>query len=645
MKRTLINRRTGCTLFLAILALVLILLAYKVGRVGSLAISLMGRAERMLAIQPAQVELETLGPIASEVHAARSELHALRSELGPLLAITPYLGWLPRYGADVEAAPALADMAIELVDAGDLILTGLKPGLAGLPDGKMSIPAAVQIMQDLQPALDEARPHLDKAMQARARIRRPLSPRLASLLAKADKALPAAVIAADAASIAPELLGADGPRTYLLLAQNSDELRPTGGFISSVGRVVVENGQIVSQGFEDSYAVDDYRFPYPDAPVELQTYMGSEIWVFRDSNWAPDFPTSAAKAIELYQIGRPGPIDGVIAVNLRAIPTLFEGLGPLSVPGFKQPITGQTVLTATRQALLPESDERSADWWDHRKDFMGSLAGAVMSRVQAGLTAAQASRLASAALETLDRRDLLIYFKSPQAQRVLAQRKWDGALVRTTGDFVMVVDANMGFNKVNPNIDERLEYTVQLDQAGSGRASLITRHSSRVRPQPDCDPTPRYDKTYEGMMNRCYWDLVRVYAPTGSSFITATLQSPAPLVGKRFSDGLPTAAQELGYSVFGSFFVLDGGVRQLTRFEYALPQVVEEEDGRQVYSLYVQRQPATSDLQLDIAVVLPEGVQLIETDPPAQVSGQMLHWSLSLSADRQVRAWYRLLRK
>jgi PAS domain-containing protein len=642
VKHKVINRRTGCSFFLAILALALVLLAYKVGRVGSLVMSLLGRAERMLAIQPAQVELEALGPVASEVHAARSELHALRSELGPLLAITPYLGWLPRYGADIEAAPALADMTIALVDAGDLILNSLQPGLAELPDGKMSIPAAVQIMRDLQPALNEARPHLERAVQARARIRRPLSPRLASLLTKADKALPAAVTAVDAASIAPELLGADGPRTYLILAQNSDELRPTGGFISSIGRVVVENGQIVSQGFEDSYAVDDYDFPYPDAPVELQTYMGSEIWVFRDSNWSPDFPTSAAQAIELYQIGRPGPVDGVIAINLRAIPTLFEGLGPLSVPGFEKPITGQTVITATRQALLPEPDERSTDWWDHRKDFMGSLAGAVMSRVQTGLTAAQASRLASAALETLDRRDLLIYLKSPQAQRVLAQRKWDGALVRATGDFVMVVDANMGFNKVNPKIEEQLEYTVQLDQAGSGRASLVTRHSSLVRPQPDCDPTPRYDKTYEGMMERCYWDMVRVYAPGGSALITATLQAPAPLVGQRFSDGQPTAAQELGYSVFGSFFVLNGGVRQATRFEYALPQVVEEEDGLLVYSLYVQRQPATNDLPIDIAVVLPAGAQLIKTDPPAQASGYMLSWSLSLSADRRVRAWYRL---
>ncbi len=46
----------------------------------------------------------------------------------------------------------------------------------------------------------------------------------------------------------PGLLGAssEGPKTYLILIQNGDELRPTGGFITAVGKVVVWNGQVIS---------------------------------------------------------------------------------------------------------------------------------------------------------------------------------------------------------------------------------------------------------------------------------------------------------------------------------------------------------------------------------------------------------------
>jgi hypothetical protein len=49
---------------------------------------------------------------------------------------------------------------------------------------------------------------------------------------------------------APDLLGASGRRTYLILAQNNYELRPTGGFISGVGVLEVEDGRIVSFPFK-----------------------------------------------------------------------------------------------------------------------------------------------------------------------------------------------------------------------------------------------------------------------------------------------------------------------------------------------------------------------------------------------------------
>src|SRR5215211_16412 len=53
----------------------------------------------------------------------------------------------------------------------------------------------------------------------------------------------------------PWLLGMQGPRTYLVLVQNSHELRATGGFIAAVGRVSVDGGRLTDFDFEDSYAL------------------------------------------------------------------------------------------------------------------------------------------------------------------------------------------------------------------------------------------------------------------------------------------------------------------------------------------------------------------------------------------------------
>ncbi len=649
LQQRLPRRVTWRGIITAALILLAVFLAYKAWRVGSLALALKARAERMLALQPEQAGLEAISPIANDVHAARSDLHALRTELALGLAVAPALGWSPLYGAELASAPALMDMAVELVDAGDIVLAGLAPQIESMQDGKLlSIPRAVQMIQEIQPVMEQARPHLERAVQARARITRPLSPRAAGLLSKVDKVLPLAVTAADAAALAPDLLGMDGPRTYLVLAQNSDELRPSGGFISSVGRVVIERGEIVTQTFEDSYAVDNFKLPYPDPPAELLTYMGSELWVFRDANWSPDFPTSARDAIRLYQISRPGPVHGVIALNLGAVPTLFDAMGPLAVAGFDQPITGKTVVGMMRQALLAEySSQASKDWWAGRKDFMGTLANAVLARVQGGMPPGQMMQLGFALLQVLDRRDVLIYLDSPEAQRLLAQRKWDGALLHPPGDFLMVVDTNMGFNKVNPNIDEQLAYTMRLDDAGRGQATLVITHTSRAKPEAACDPTPRYDLGYDGMMNRCYWDLLRVYAPMGSALVTATVQAPAPLVNKRFSDGKPAMLQDQDKAVFESFFALNGKAHQATRFEYTLPPVVGQGGQLRLYSLYIQRQPATNDLPLELEISLPPGAQLLKTEPPSPtVSGrqptQPLRWSLRLSSDQQVRVWYRV---
>ena len=58
-------------------------------------------------------------------------------------------------------------------------------------------------------------------------------------------------------AVLPEILGENGPRTYLLIAQNENELRPTGGFISGSGTLVVENGAIQSIEMIDANNVDE----------------------------------------------------------------------------------------------------------------------------------------------------------------------------------------------------------------------------------------------------------------------------------------------------------------------------------------------------------------------------------------------------
>ena len=109
--------------------------------------------------------------------------------------------------------------------------------------------------------------------------------------------------------------------------------------------LTIDAGKIISLTVEDSYAVDDFTTPYPDPPAPLRDYMGIDLWVFRDSNWSPDFPVAARQAISLYTQTRGGHIDGVIAMNQKVVEALVDGFGPLT-------IDGQTIANAAGDARL-----------------------------------------------------------------------------------------------------------------------------------------------------------------------------------------------------------------------------------------------------------------------------------------------------
>src|SRR5690606_13675525 len=84
-----------------------------------------------------------------------------------------------------------------------------------------------------------------------------------------------AILLPDALEIA---LGLDEEQSYLILSQNSDELRPSGGYLSTYGWITVRNGRITNFDYSASTATSpnppsvespfhppDWWFPYGDS--------------------------------------------------------------------------------------------------------------------------------------------------------------------------------------------------------------------------------------------------------------------------------------------------------------------------------------------------------------------------------------------
>src|SRR5699024_5779995 len=144
----------------------------------------------------------------------------------------------------------------------------------------------------------------------------------------------AALLAPRAADLAGALLGGDRPRTYLLVGQNDDEPRATGGFIGTLGLLTLADGRITASDVRSSYLWDRPGLAPLPAPEPLQRYMNAGGWYLRDANWWLDFRRTAAQLLLLWERehGNAEQVDGVIAIDSSALELLLRAVGTVDVP-------------------------------------------------------------------------------------------------------------------------------------------------------------------------------------------------------------------------------------------------------------------------------------------------------------------------
>jgi hypothetical protein len=184
--------------------------------------------------------------------------------------------------------------------------------------------------------------------------------------------------------------------------------------------------------------------------------------------------------------------------------------------------------------------------------------------------------------------------------RALSALGWDGALHPGNGDYLLVVDANVGYNKASARVHESIAYQVDLRSAPPlATLTLVYTHTSTATV--DCVPEARYDPVYEQMMARCYWDYVRVYLPADAGLVAATA---APIPGEWLWSGeaeagevVVTAAEEGQWLVLGQMGVLPPASTQRRVFTWTLGAAAVQLTGEErCYSLRVQKQAGTAEI-------------------------------------------------
>jgi hypothetical protein len=341
--------------------------------------------------------------------------------------------------------------------------------------------------------------------------------------------------------------------------------------------------------------------------------------VLRDSNWFTDYPATAQMAEYLYSYSRAHSVDGVIAIDQRVVVELLRALGPVQVEGVLYDITADNVLQFMRAAKQEHTPAGVVGIWD-RKQFIGHLAQPIIQKVLQA-RGENLSTLTAAVIRLLDERHILVQFDDPEMTNFLSRRRWDGAVrPATDGDFLMAVNANVGFNKSNIVVDTALTYEVDLSDPAKLSAHLNVTESSRATGSTICEPRPpRAGEDASYPINECHWSYLRIYKSVGTSLLAATPHA-IPAASSMSDEDIPARVDDLGSEdipgaqVFGTLLLVRQRETVETTFDFSLPVSVLRTTGDGwVYSLTVQKQPGTLAVPLTLRIRLPQGAKLISS--------------------------------
>jgi hypothetical protein len=591
--------------------------------------------------------------VALSLDQLKVDLLELRAETSPVIGLGEQLGWVPVYGGDLTSARDLLELAIDLTLAAQNTYRGAQPVLSAVTVSQNTpSPAALaKLLQAAQPDFARAQASLTQAVTARGQIdAAKLSPALRELISnRIDPLLPVLDEALHGAVALPKLLGAtrEGSQTYLVLIQNEDELRPTGGFITAVGTVVVKDGSLVSYNIESSDLQEDLTKPYPSPPWQLQQYMDIPILVLRDANWYVDFPTAASWVEYLYAYKHSFSVDGVIAFDQEFISLLLKVTGPIDVPGVAAPVTSENVFDYLRDAKVQFAAGKPID----RKAFLNDLTQPLLKKLLTG-KGFSGKTLLDTVYQGLNQHDILLQLDDQDMTTVLAKHNWDGAIRPGSGDFLMVVDSNVGYNKANPLIDTQVAYKVDLTDLAAPKAALTVQHHNNAPQAVPCiqwgysDPA---DQNYP--IKRCYWDYMRVYLPLDARLVDAhpqAIAAEAMILQKSVParvDVLDTLDDQLDVvQGFGTLLLAPGGATVETPFTFSLPAriVTLLPDHSYIYRLLVRKQPGTRNIPLHLQVLLPAGASVLSSSAPLAHTAASFDDTFGLQEDFSLEIHFKL---
>jgi hypothetical protein len=403
-------------------------------------------------------------------------------------------------------------------------------------------------------------------------------PRIRTWLQLVEQAVP----------LLPQLVGIDQPAHYLVEVLDSSELRPTGGFIGNYGFVTLAGGRLQALRITD---VDLLDLPFEKSggfipfPPEYRWFpLGHGQWSFRDSNLDADFPTSASFGLRNFELeGGSTPVQGVIAITPALMQNALKITGPVAIPDYNDTVSAQNLIERIHYYQLGAGRHGSGKVLSpdglssQRKHFTALLAHYFFFHLS-HLSNANMAKVVHLLLESVQRKDIQLYFPQPELEALLSQVHIDGRIEQAP-DGLFVVDANINGNKANTFIHNTVTDVVTIDDEGNATHTLTLRYT--------------WASPGDVFGNPLYRDYIQVYMPPGSQ----------PQEQQGWDQ--PSTVQRSNLFIWTGILSLSYGETRTVLLSWVVPHAVQHDGQGGLHFRYLVQRQAGIERTLHLLVKLP----------------------------------------
>jgi len=342
-------------------------------------------------VQQLQAQLTGLGTI--DEPATRRTVTALQADAAqarsavddPLYGVATVV---PLIGPNLEAVGRMAatvdSLALAVMPSLVDVATTLQPTQLTPVDGRIPLAPIQQISPDLQSADQEIQQALDSIHGIdRTELAPQIADAVTQLGGRLEQAADVTGPAARIARLAPPMLGADGPRTWLVVFQNPAEPRATGGIFGSFALVRADGGKIdILDRGASSRTLGEFNPPVAELTAKKTLTFSPLMAEFpQDVNLTPNFPRAAQLFSEMYWARTGTAVDGVVAVDPLVLSYVLKGAASLEVDGvaLESKSLVETLLS-TAYAKFDSRDQSARD------DFLAAAGNRIFAATMSGDT-------------------------------------------------------------------------------------------------------------------------------------------------------------------------------------------------------------------------------------------------------------------